>query len=539
MKRFLLILACLSMLCCFLAIGVSAEEIDPNAEYYDKVYVDKNGREFPIYEKVGDTFYPLVWFAYDVTEVNEETGDTTVVETKYIKAHYEDCKTLSYEYGQGRFNGIEYTYVDEDGVTLELNTSHAIVLNLRGGVLKSYDKNGVWNGGTTAIKTIETTRYHNFNKLQAIYFPLTQTMVGGFASKKELRVCDFDKNHPIGVSFNHACLQWSSIEEIFIPAGSNFGNKSGGTNSQFKGCSKLKRVEFGGTFNDWLTGYLFDSCSSLEEIIIPLEAVISPNGSGVTLNNNAFAGCSALKRVYFMGDKDAIEAVVAGANSGNTNFTNMTRISYAEYSNLEDKTGGKYIIYDCSPCLAYNGDVHTPTDEQVLVGNDYFGEIKVACPCGADGCVATMTVSTIAPMFVDKGYAARTFGEGYAVIQSYSVNRAAIAEYEKYKAVEFGVVATVNASGVEITPDINDKNVYSAKLWDIKVNDYLDIIVNNIPDNSANVESGLEAVKNSDKSIVFCLYAKEGESTFFLDGGTTAKALTGISYQEILSRTEK
>ena len=529
MKKLLLILACVSVLFCLFAFTVSADGVDPNAEYYDKVYTDTNGNEFPIYEKDGDTYYPLVWFAYE-----DEAG-----ETEYIKARFADCKTLSYEYGQGRFNGLEYTYVGEDGTTLELNTSHAIVINLRGGVLKSYDKNGVWNGNTTAIKTIETSRYHNFNKLQAIYFPLTQTMVNGFASKKELRVCDFDKNHPIGVSFSHGCLQWTSIEEIYIPANSNFGNKSGGTNSQFKGCSKLKKVEFGGAFNDWFTGYLFDGCSALEEIIIPAEAVISPNGSGVTLNNNAFAGCSSLKRVYFMGKKSAIDTVILGANSGNTSFTSMTVISYTAYSQLADKSGGKYIIYDCSPCLAYNGDEHTPTEETVLVGNDYFGEIKVACPCGVDGCVATMTVSTIAPMFVDKGYSARLFGEGYAVTQSYLVNREAIKEYEKYAEVKFGVLAMVNFDGGAIVPDFTKDTVYSAELWDITTNDYLDIIVNNIPDNTEDVENGLADMKNSDRSIVFCIYATEGESVLFLDGGATLEAVTGISYQEILNRTEK
>ena len=59
------------------------------------------------------------------------------------------------------------------------------------------------------------------------------------------------------------------------------------------------------------------------------------------------------------------------------------------------------------------------------------------------------------------------------------------------------------------------------------------------PETRKVVENGLADMKNSDRRIVFCLYAKEGESVLFLDGGATLEAVTGISYQEILNRTEK
>ena len=539
-NRILLVLAIVCLFVCVFAVSVSAEEIDPNEGYYDKVYVDANGKEFPIYEKEGDTYYPLVWFAYDVTETNEETGETTVVETKYVKARWDDVCPYSAEPSQGRFNGLFYNYTDENKNTIVLNSSNAIVINLRGGVMNTtYNNSGISNGTNKTIKTIETSKsgYPYFSKLQAIYFPLSQTMVNGL-SIGTLRVCDIDRNHPIGISFNHGCLQYSSIEEIFIPANSSFGNHSGGTNSQFKGCKKLKKVEFGGAFNDWLSGYFFDGCSALEEIIVPADTIFSPTSGGTTVNTNAFAGCSSLKRIYFMGNQAALQDVIDGTVSGgNSDFLNLTRISYAEYSALADKSGGKYIIFDCSPCLAYNGDVHTPTDDKTVLGDDMFSEMKVVCSCGVSGCSATVDYSTISPLFVDMGYSASTYGDGYSVAQGFFIKREAISQYMQYKDVEFGVVATVNESGSAIAPVLGASGVFDTKL-DITKNDYIDIIITGIPDNTADVEDGDATVMNSEKKIVFCLYVTDGVSVWFLDNGITSTSVEGISYQTIIDKNK-
>lgn len=493
MKKLLLILACVSVLFCLFAFTVSADGVDPNAEYYDKVYTDTNGNEFPIYEKDGDTYYPLVWFAYE-----DEAG-----ETKYVKVRFDDIGIYSLEPSQGRFNGCFYTHTDENGNEIELNTKNLLVLNLRAGVMAAtYNKSKVKNGTNITVKTIETNRtdvFPSFSRLEAVYIPLSQVTVGSL-NISSLRVCDIDKNQG-AITIGNKAFQNSSIEELFIPGGSKIDG-----NSNFQGASKLKKLTFGAGFTASIPNYFFDRCTSLETIC-------------------------------FMGSEGELNSLVIGtANNGA--YKSLTTISYTAYSALEDKSG-KYIIFDCSPCLAFYGDKHTPTEETVLVGNDYFGEIKVACPCGVDGCVATMTVSTIAPMFVDKGYSARLFGEGYAVTQSYLVNREAIKEYEKYAEVKFGVLAMVNFDGGAIVPDFTKDTVYSAELWDITTNDYLDIIVNNIPDNTEDVENGLADMKNSDRSIVFCIYATEGESVLFLDGGATLEAVTGISYQEILNRTEK
>jgi len=470
-----------------LAISVSAQELDPNADYYDKVYTDLNGRSFPLYEKDGDTYYPLVWFAYDVTETNEETGETTVVKTEYVKAHFEDCTTLSHASSQGRLNGLSYTYTTKAGEEIVLNASNVVLLNLRDGKLS----------GGQPIQTFERRGSDpDYSKVEAIYLPLTFSGTFGYGfSLSTLRILDFDKNHTTAVTIQQHIIDGTKIKEIFIPGSATFSG-----NGQFQNCKELEKVVFGAGFNN-----------------------------GNELMGYTFANTPALKMVCYMG-----EAVPVNANS-NGNYHKFTKLSYSEYEALEDKSGS-YVISNATYCLCFG---HVESDERVVIGDNYFAEMTVACPCGAEGCSATMVVSEIAPMFVDYGYAARTFGQGYAVVQSYAVNRNAVTEYQKYAKVEFGVVATVNAGGELIAPELDGENVYSAALWDVKLNDYLDIIVNNIPDNSQAVESGAESVKNTDKNIVFCLYVAKGDTVWFLDGGNTAQSLTGVSYQAVLDMTQK
>ena len=531
MKKKILLLAGLAiMLVCLLAVSVSADQVDPNADYYDKVYVATDGTALPLYEKVDDTYYPLVWFAYDIME---EDG-TTIKETKYVKVHFEDVETETRAYSQGRFNGITYSYTDENGQVIPFTTANVVLLNLRDGHLKSYS-NGAWNGGTTPIKTIETG-FHTYSRIEAIYLPLTMTQVHQL-NKPTLRVCDIDRNHSIEISFNHACLQNSKIEEIFIPGTAHFGHGAGGTNSHFKFCSNLKRVEFGEGFHDWFPGYLFDSCSSLEEIIIPKSMIIGWETQSTSMLTNAFAGCKNLKRVYFMGSQETLQDVISSATvGGNGDFINKTQISYADYSKLEDKSGS-YIIYDCSPCLAYNKDVHTPSDNITIVGGDFFAEMTVACPCGVEGCSATSVVGTIAPVFEWVGYSRSEFADAngsYAVTQGFKVNRAAAEEYLSYQAdFSFGIVAAV---GVDAPLSLVDGKVVAengaltapvSKLVNDKltfVYDYFDIKVVGIPG------EGTEKGDQRGTAIVFNAYVVANGQIKYLHAGKTYDTAQGTSY---------
>ena len=475
-KKLFLILAMVALLACMLVISVNAQEVDPNAEYYDKIYTDSNGREFPIYEKEGDTYHPLVWFAYEDQEV-----------TKYVKARFSDIICYSLEPSQGRFNGCYYTHIDENGKEVELNSTNLVVLNLRAGVMaKTYNISKKQNGTDIIIKKIETNRtdiFPNFSRIEAIYIPLSQISVGslGFST---LRVCDIDKNHG-PLSFGGKAFQNSSLEEIFIPSGSTFSD-----NSHFQGCTKIKKIVFGAGFDADIPNYFFDRCSSLE-------------------------------LVCFMGTKAQLESITVGTVN-NGIYTKAQKISEAEYSALSEKSG-TYVIYDCSPCTAFNNGVHTESDEITLVGNDFFSPIKITCVCAVDGCGARIETGEISPIVESKGYSASTFGKVLSVTQGFYVNKAALDTYRSYVPdIEIGLIAAVNGEKTEFTPNLESDKVIAAPI-DTVIHSYIDIKVTGISE------------EQSETFIVFCMYITTGGKTYFLDGGKTGETVLGKSYADVLN----
>ena len=171
-------------------------------------------------------------------------------------------------------------------------------------------------------------------------------------------------------------------------------------------------------------------------------------------------------------------------------------------------------------CVAYNGGVHD-TDEYTVNDNNFFSNIIVTGDCNA--CKeSNITLDTIEPIFEWVGYSACTFGDGYSMTQGFKVNRASIEAYEKY-AIEFdfGVLATVNASGEAIAPQLGDEGVIASR-FDGNKNDYLDIKVTGIPKD------------NADTVVVFCIYAIKDGSTYYLDNGKMGETVDGISYNGVL-----
>ena len=352
--------------------------------------------------------------------------------------------------------------------------------------LKSYNSDGQVTG-TTPIKTFEV-RYGEpgYGKMEAIYLPLTFSGTFGYVfSISSLRVVDIDRNHTTALSFANHVVDGTKITEFFIP-----GTAKMIDNSHFKGCSKLVKLVIGEGFTQGFAGY-------------------------------TFSGTSSLKYICILGGKDQAEAIInATVTSNNGDFFNMELISYGDFCALEDKSG-KYIIYDCSPCFAFDNDVHSYSEDVTASVQSYFSTITLNSTCTVDGCTAKGKVGEIAPIFEWKGYSACTFGEGLSVVQGYTVNQAAINEYLAYAPdFDFGVLATVNNSGSAIAPKIGDANVITGEF--VKdANDYLDIKITGIP------------ADKGDALVVFCVYVTVGEDMFYLDGDKCANTVIGASYNQI------
>ena len=464
MKKILILLAAMVMLVCAFATIASAtdsaEEIDYNLPYYDKVYTDSNGVDLALYEKVGDTYYPLVWFKY--VDANEKT--------KYVKAHFADCTTDTFDANNGRLNGVSYVYTDENGTEITLKSKDVVLLNLRDGKLSSNGK---------AIRKIEQRGDNSaYNQVEAIYLPLTLDGTFGWAiAYSSLRVLDFDRNHTTPVSLQQHIVDGSKIKEIFIPGCAKFEG-----NGQFQNCTTLEKIVFGNGFN-------------------------ANNLSGKILMGYTFANCKSLKTVCFMGD------YVEANSSNNGPYPSLTKISAQEYLALEDKSGN-YAITNCTECIAFGHK----TGSTVTSEGDYFGTVLVNGECPV--CSEKYAVASFEGMFEWIGYSRSQFADvngAYSVIQGYKVNREIVDGYKAIVGdVNFGVLAAVGNSA----PALGDSKVISCDFTDDSV-DCFEIKVNGI----------LENMKNT--KIVFCAYLKVADKLCYLDVGETKEEVSGLSYNDI------
>ena len=403
MKKLLLVLLIASLLVCVFVISASAiTQAEADKDYYDKVYTTADGKhQLPIYEKVGDTYYPLVWFAYDVLDDDGET----VLETKYVKAHFEDVTAYSYEPSQGRFNGLFYEYTDEKGKTFTLDSSNVVLLNMRGGVMSNTQRiDGSYNSTNVTIKTLEWSKsgYPAFSSIEAIYCPLTLTTA---SAPKTTRVFDIDRHHEVAISMGTQAFMSSQIKEIFVPGSTKFNNG----NSQFKMCYSLETIIFGKGFYD----------------------------NNKAINGYTFEG-NPLKRIYWMGTEDEIDNITV-AEKNNGPFFELEKISLTGYLALSDekRANGKYLVYDVTECFLYG---HTAGDEadctkgiscevcstvMVEAFEKHDTEIEITYPkgfmaygvkitdCSRDGCNAIYEKDEkVTPIVSTVGYSYREEGKG-------------------------------------------------------------------------------------------------------------------------------
>lgn len=88
-----------------------------------------------------------------------------------------------------------------------------------------------------------------------------------------------------------AAFRGTGLTYIYIPSGVRFA-EDGSMHSWFKGCTSLRKVEFGGSKNKKIviTDFSFSGCSALEEVVLP-------EAEEIIICEGAFENCKALKRI--------------------------------------------------------------------------------------------------------------------------------------------------------------------------------------------------------------------------------------------------
>jgi len=264
----------------------------------------------------------------------------------------------------------------KDGTTV--NKSQFVVVNMMDdGVVKNEGASEHFNKPVTNFKHV----FSGCSNLEYLYLRLDTT---GFFQ----------------TAFSGASkLKYVNIEELTMLAESRGGQQFSGCTSLFEGqildLSKTKLIEFQGggifakvpikglilpatfkpeRFSEWafqenpttsfmypeiltsVYGYSFKNCRNLETVYL--------NSSITSVGKEAFLNCSKLEKVFFVGTKAQLEAMLENTDATGNNYfldvageNNKNLISYADYKKLENKNG-KYMVYDYSYCEAFKNGVH-------------------------------------------------------------------------------------------------------------------------------------------------------------------------------------
>ena len=304
-KKILLVALAVAMFVCLFAISVSAAA-DPYASYYDKTYVTTDNVELTLYEKDGDTFYPLAWF-YDSETAKYESFR---VGTEVIFTQADGVTPLSA--GNDFTQNTPVKFADE---SVTYGIANMILVNLQGSAINMFS--GDWSS----------------LPIQAIYNNTSLAYINGSAFNKNqsLTVFDIPKAHTGKLAFNKFCLaNCPNLKELYIPQNAHFRDTSA---FEYSGLVKVEFAENWAPIEHFkneskdptLPGYTFNQCKQLQEVKLPsnllsignfdfyqcvnLVSVELPT-SLTSIGNAAFKDCDILESIYPAGQAPVKYAII-------------------------------------------------------------------------------------------------------------------------------------------------------------------------------------------------------------------------------------
>lgn len=383
--------------------------------------------------------------------------------------------------------------------------------------------------GVTAISNSYFSGTGNFPVCVSVQVPGTVTSYGSsvFATNTVIRVVEYlDGTVPVTMGDGMFGSNWSvgttNLEYVRFP-----NNLVSIGNNTFGKSHANKTIIFGENFESFGTGFFGESTPSGKDTFLYVSDKFFAN---VDMFEKLFGGFdqyhNSMLRItlFYTGTQEQAQALVEKGMAAQAKYVwdNAKFVSAAEYSYDQHKVTANNsitIVYDYEKCDAFYGG-HSWTGAEDVIVNSYFEAIGIGDSCG--NCGKSDIRNTIAPIFEWKGYSACTFGESYAITQGYIINKEALELYKRYAGdIKIGVVATVNAEGGEVTVDFNAGNVFAYSMNEIK-HDYIEIKASGIPET------------HKKTNVIFCAYMTVGGSTYYLDNNQSNKAVTGISYNEVL-----
>ena len=313
-----------------------------------------------------------------------------------------------------------------------------------------------------------------------------------------------------------------------------------------------------------ISGSTFNDTKTLKTIYI--------NNTLTSISDRAFNN-TGLEKIFYVGTLDQLNTLLAKASkTSNDPFwavvgeNNANVISYADYKNLEDKSG-KYVVYNYNYCEAYNKSIHEldPTKSNACAGicglcgetalapnpvHDYVTTIEYTNylakgtrtqTCQNPGCAhntAPYETSANAIIASFKGFSTKEVGDGLTF--GYTLNLEAIEEYEAVsgKTLEFGFVVAVQAFLGDNAPLDKDGNAASDNVIKASITSEDHTYTGadfRLTSTSWDGTANINGVETALKDIKFYMagYIIDGASVVYINSGATGDKADALSYKDV------
>ena len=541
-KRILLTLVMALALSLVLALSIFADDTSVHNGKVDldaKVILD-DGTECALFDSEGNA---LIWYKSGSEYFSIRADDSRV---KY---------KATYSFGVGNSTvGTATAYeVSDMWIALEsgkVSKGNIVVLNLMDDDVKVNEatNNGYLGGPVNCVKTIQwANKILEYAYLRLDTVAIQQSAFNGCTKLKYVNLEDLTELRQIGggSSFaNNPAFMVDQTLDLTATKLTSLGG-SGAFNATPIGGLKLpstctyieewalqntRLVSFAFPENATvIKGSEFNDTKTLVEIYI--------NKNTTTINDRAFNNTS-LERIFFVGSLAELNTLLDNTGINNNapvwNVVGSSReniISYADYLALEDKNGS-FVVYGYSYCEAYKDGAHALTGNAVMQAVDYFGPVKFADTCTVEGCGMNVVdeTKTISALFVDYGYSATEapINGTYSMSQFYGINRDALAQYREISTdFEFGFVVAADADpfGSVANGTLAEDKIFVTE-EKFFAYDYVSVSIGGITSETA------------DKAVTFCMFVKDGDGVYYLDGGKTVDTVAIKSYNDILSQAK-
>lgn len=381
----------------------------------------------------------------------------------------------------------------------------------------------------------------NCPKLKGIEIPATVTFLGqdAFSNCVALEYVTFAENSQLKTIDKGCFASCKKLTEIVLPNGVE---KIGV--AAFYNCTGLKKLALGANttvFDGELVGaYAYGDANPFLEIYM--------NGAFAT-GKDSLQNANLLGRgnsrdlaryvIFFTGTKEQALSLVNKYNT-DVNLKDVNIVAFdpgktsgQDYLGMDAYTNditvntNRVLVYGYGVCDAFYEGEHKMAGEAKMLFTSYFDNVTFGDVCTREGCGIGFVDEdkTIGSMFTYLGYSytEAPIGGAYSMSQFYKINRENIEKYTEATKKSFGYGFVIASVDNPFESEYIGTNKVIVSEQDELIFDCASVKVSGIG------EAALSY------GVVFCMYVNDGDSIFYLDGGSTSKTVTTKSYADIVS----